>query len=635
MALLRRVGPLPGSANWTHQYADAANTCVSKDTRVKLPLGLLWFGGVSNAKILPRHGHGPSEQVVDGRLYIEGPDIVRALDVYTGRLLWEADLPGVGKVYDNQSHQPGASSLGSNYVSVSDGIYVTYGKECIRLDPATGKRMSTFKLPARDGASQTPAWGCISVWEDLLIAGAAPVIFSGKKKPGEAMNWDATSSKRLVVMDRNSGDVRWTTEATYSFRHNAICAGGGKVFCIDRYPDRVVKKMRLRGKTPSAKPMLLAYDVRKGTEVWSTTENVFGTWLGYSEAHDFLLQAGRGSRDMLPYEPADRMIVHRGKDGSVAWNEGHGYRGPCMLHGDTIITQAGAVNLLTGKKLVRQNPLTGAEMPWRYSRNYGCGTAVASEHLVTFRSAAAGYFDLPRLGGTGNLGGFKSGCTSNLIPANGVLNAPDYTRTCTCSYQNQCSLAFVHMPEVEVWTFNPFDVGDEPIKRVGINLGAPGDRVSDDGTLWLDSPSVGGRSPKVPIVVAPETARWFRRHSSSIEKDGLKWVAASGVEGLTEITLTLAKKPAGTRLYTVCLHFCEPKDAKPGERVFDVALQGKRVVPSMDIAKQAGGPNRPVVRTFKGVKVNGELRITLTPTQSATIRSAVLCGIQAVAEGGT
>ena len=57
--------------------------------------------------------------------------------------------------------------------------------------------------------------------------------------------------------------------------------------------------------------------------------------------------------------------------------------------------------------------------------------------------------------GTGNLGGFRSSCTSNLIPADGVLNAPDYTRTCVCAYQVQTSLAFVHMEDADSWTFNP------------------------------------------------------------------------------------------------------------------------------------------------------------------------------------
>ena len=89
--LVKKEGALPGSADWSHQYGDAGQSVVSKDNTVKAPLGLLWFGGPSNAKILPRHGHGPSPQVAGGRLFIEGADIIRAVDVYTGRLLWERE----------------------------------------------------------------------------------------------------------------------------------------------------------------------------------------------------------------------------------------------------------------------------------------------------------------------------------------------------------------------------------------------------------------------------------------------------------------------------------------------------------------------------------------------------------------
>ncbi|MEZ5948528.1 MAG: hypothetical protein R3C12_04755 [Planctomycetaceae bacterium] len=39
---------------------------------MKLPLGILWFGGSSHMDVLPRHGHGPPQQVVDGRLIIQG-----------------------------------------------------------------------------------------------------------------------------------------------------------------------------------------------------------------------------------------------------------------------------------------------------------------------------------------------------------------------------------------------------------------------------------------------------------------------------------------------------------------------------------------------------------------------------------
>ena len=40
-----------------------------------------------------------------------------------------------------------------------------------------------------------------------------------------------------------------------------------------------------------------------------------------------------------------------------------------------------------------------------------------------------------------------------------------------------------------------------------MNFGAPGDRRSPDGTLWLEYPSVGGKSPDVPIYLW--SARFF------------------------------------------------------------------------------------------------------------------------------
>ena len=142
---------MPGSADWTHEHADAANTRVSKDRLVKAPLGLLWFGGPPHDGMLPRHGHGPQPQVIDGRIIAEGVDRFRALDVYTGRLLWETPLPGVGAAYDNDYHQAGANAGGANYVSTADGIYIAYGKVCVRLDPATGKRSGRVPLA---GAAQ-------------------------------------------------------------------------------------------------------------------------------------------------------------------------------------------------------------------------------------------------------------------------------------------------------------------------------------------------------------------------------------------------------------------------------------------------------------------------------------------------
>jgi len=623
--LLARSGALPGSADWTHQYADAANTVVSKDSRVRLPLGMLWFGGSSNTTILPRHGHGPSEQVIDGRLFIEGPDTIRAMDVYTGRMLWQVELPDIGAPYDNTSHQPGANARGSNYVSVSDGIYVAYGERCLRLDPVTGSQLAEFSLPIPEGHTKAPAFGYLAVWEDLLISGSGPMVFD-EEILGLTLN--AIASKRVVALDRYSGEALWSTEADVAFRHNAIAVAAGKVFCLDRATDALIEKMERRGMTPPAAHRLLAIDARTGEAIWTNTDCAFGTWLGYSEEHGLLVQAGRSSRDMLTDEVRDRMAALRGADGSVAWDHSVEYSGPLMIHGDTIIAQEQGFSLVTGERLLKTQPITGVDAPWQWTRNHGCNSAIASVNLVLFRSAAAGFFDLERYGGTGNFGGYRSSCTSNLIAANGVLNSPDYTRTCTCSYQNQTSLALVHHPDTEMWTFNNLDLGDAPVARLGLNLGAPGDRMAEDGTLWIEYPYVGGPTPKVPVSVEPDGIQWIRRHSVRMAGDGLKWVGASFGKGITALRVTLGGADPKVHTYTVRLYFAEPDDLDAGERVFDVAVQGKAAVSALDIVAEAGGPMRTIVKQFDGVEVQRDLAIDLSPGKGAP----VLSGIEMIAD---
>ena len=626
LGLLERLGPLPGAGSWTHQYADVGNSSVSRDTRIRAPLGLLWFGGSSNKKILPRHGHGPTEQVVGGRLFIEGPNLIRAVDVYTGRVLWEKTLPGVGEVFNYTGHQPGANATGSNYVSVEDGVYVAYLSKCVRLDPNTGKILGQFPLPPLLNGRR-PQWGYIGVWDDLLIAGAAPLAIEGKRVGSQTH--DGTTSRWLVVMDRYNGRVLWTREARYAFRHNAISVGNGQLYTIDRLPDTIVQLMARRGRKPSGSPQLLALDARTGQETWSTTQNIFGTWLGYSEEHDLLLHCGRPARDMLIDEPSQRMITYRGDTGGVVWDKLISYDGPCLLSDTTIFTQSAAFSLLTGEVINRTNPLTGLEEPWQFTRNYGCNPVFASRHLLTFRSAAAGFFDLAGDSGTGNLGGFRSSCTSNLICADGVLNAPDYTRTCNCSYQNQASLALVHMPGLEMWTFNTLNTGTRPIQRMGLNLGAPGDRKAADGTLWLEYPVVGGPSPTVTVQTQPETPEWYTGHSSRFQvgpQGGSTWVGASGGKGIQRLSISLP----GRQRYTIRLHFAEPEALKPGQRRFQVIVQGKVAVQSLDVVARAGGPRRTLVQTVANVEVDEQLEIQLQAAQGSL--PPILSGVELVVE---
>ncbi|HCO92974.1 MAG TPA: hypothetical protein DIU00_03330 [Phycisphaerales bacterium] len=857
---LTRVGPLPDSADWTHQYGDAANTVMSYDKSVKAPLGLLWFGGPSNDKILPRHGHGPSPQVVGGRLFIEGRNMIRAVDVYTGRLLWERQFEDLGKFYDNTSHQPGANEIGSNYVTVSDAVYIVYGDKIHVLDPATGTTTKEFSMPGQD----KPNFGSLAVWEDLLLATCSPLhvplmdgtgrvtlprdskpiigkgsnwkYLAGTHPPSgwtqmefddvkwptapagfgyseddikttlknmmnrysvvylrkpfslpepdriselglvvkyddafiaylngieilrvgveggsgrrvsdvekhDADNWEyfkidnhatflrkganvlaieghnekasssdfylhpylvavssgkpsiartagnfslnnitgvtlnanySSGSKMLVAMDRHTGKIQWQRIAEHSFRHNAIAMAAGKVFCIDGISDAKLATLKRRGLNFDDKHTLYALDARTGDMIWQANEGVFGTWLAYSTEYDVLLEAGSRSGDRAEDEVDRGMTVYRGSDSKILWRTDDRYKGPPIIYHDRIITQTGGgsgsaaaeakvFNLLNGKIVMREHPMSGETIPWTWIRFKGCNTAIASENLLTFRSASGAFVDLTKGQGTASIGGFKSGCTSNLIIANGVMNAPDYTRTCVCSYQNQASLALIHMPEVAYWTFDYYLKPSEPtpVKQVGINFGAPGNRYTENGTLWLEFPSVGGPSPDIPIRTKATNPRWYRHHSSRAE-DKENWITASGGTGLQEIAIRMFIQPGRNpssvnafdkhiekiptwseeqikgaferpKPYTVRLYFSETEEIEIGRRLFNVSIQGKLVLEAFDIVREAGGINRPLVKEFKGINVKDDLRVKLTPAKESQI-DPLLCGIEIIAE---
>jgi hypothetical protein len=713
LSVLRRVGPLPGAGEWTHQYGNGAQTGVSQDRLVKAPLGLLWFGGLSHEGVLPRHGHGPAPQVAGGRLVIEGADFLRCVDVYTGRLLWQKDLPQLGAYHNVTAHFSGASEVGSNYVTTAERVYVVYGTQLLELDAETGEtlfdfsRLNTSELSSGD-------WGFLAVHDKLLVATAAPVSirpirpspiqlalsllpearlpiqlqtvyrhFSGgipeiastetalKSKwsqrfpisrfvdwsPFQALLRDAayfqsrmasllgppnnaaevppaaharhqllperhitseryaSSSRRLVVFDRVERKLLWKRDARYGFRHNNIALGRRSVFCIDGLSQAKRYALARRGAAFDYQPTLYALNARTGQVSWSNQDRNLGTFLNYSTENDLLIQAGSKYRDRAVDESGRGMTAYRGADGAVIWSRPElEYGGPCLLRRDTIITNGNggfALDILTGQQ-------TG----WKYTRAYGCNTAIGSKHLLTFRSGAAGFCDLLHDAGTGNLGGFRSSCTNNLIPADGVLSAPDYTRTCTCSYQNQASLALIHMPEAEYWTFGAQLTGG----RLGINFGAPGDRRSRDGTLWLDYPSVGGATEriikKLKVDADSEPLQTFRQHASAVLQGDLKWVASSGIRGLRRIVLPVQRK----KRYVVRLVFLEPDRVSVGDRVFDISVAGE-TVSGFDIVRAAQGTGRQVTREFS-VRASGKtIEVRLTPRSD---RPPVLCGIELI-----
>jgi hypothetical protein len=272
----------------------------------------------------------------------------------------------------------------------------------------------------------------------------------------------------------------------------------------------------------------------------------------------------------------------------------------------------------------RINPLTGEKEPRTFPKSYGCDGGLDYGHLYTMRSATASYYDKRIESGTINLSGPRSGCTNSIIPANGVLNVPYYYEGCTCSYPLPMAMALVSMPQTyEQWTsWGTMPPGklNGKVRRVGLNFGAPGDRVTESGTLWLDFPSVGGPSPVLPVNVLPEKITYRYHHSLRVEGgQGWPWIAASLAEGIETIRINGLTKG----IYVLRLTFLEPDQVKPGERIFDVMHKGKKLLSKYDVANAAGGSMRAKTESFTGIKLENSLVLKLRSIRGKPIISGL------------
>jgi outer membrane protein assembly factor BamB len=157
-------GPLEGAGSWTHLYANPANTACSDDRFVKCPLGVLWFGDPGPEKMVERHARAAGPVSLDGRLFVQGENVVMAYDAYNGSILWQRQIPGAVRVR--------ADADGSNLAVTKRGLFVAVGSECLRLDLATGETLQTYKVPSSpDGSPRR--WGYLASVGNVLLGSTA------------------------------------------------------------------------------------------------------------------------------------------------------------------------------------------------------------------------------------------------------------------------------------------------------------------------------------------------------------------------------------------------------------------------------------------------------------------------------
>lgn len=420
-------GPLAGAGSWTHQYADPANTCCSSDTQVGGALKMLWYRD-SDLDGPSRHGRGPAPLFYEGRLFAEGLNALRAADAYNGRRLWEYELPGVLKHY-NAEHLVGTAATQSNYCVGPDGLFVRVGTRCLRIDPATGKKLAELEAPQRSADRPAP-WGYLAHENGLVFGSLSDTRHLVRYAYGKSdMSGLYSESTALFALDARTGAHRWTFDARDSLRHNAIAIGAGKVYLIDR---PLAVKDRADGDKTAPHPSgeLVALDAASGRVLWRKPQEAFGTTLALSTAHDVLLMSYQPTRFKLLSEIGGRLAAFKASTGERLWDSAATYVTRPVITDRTVYAQGGSWDLLTGES-----------SPFLTKRSYGCGQITASASLLLFRSATLAYFDLASPRGVTDYGGLRPGCWINAIPAGGLVLVPDGTSGCKCSYLNQAWVA--------------------------------------------------------------------------------------------------------------------------------------------------------------------------------------------------
>lgn len=604
---IAKVGAIPGAADWTHEYGDPSNTLMSKDQLVKAPFGVLWFGGAASHGELfyNRHYWGPGLTVVNGRMVVQGPKLLASIDIYTGELLWKKEVrDGSGPGRRGTFFEKGKP--GYHFVVSEDAIYLVYHDVCLVIDPETGETRSELRMPIAGDQ-----WGKVRIWKDTLIVAVFRETETGQLP------------KAVRGLNRHTGEILWTKDAVGSFP--LIAVGGDSVYCFDGFLPGFYDAWKRKGVTPKSEGIrsLRAFDVATGDEKWTRTADRVATWMAYSPDHNILVVSNKEGFDAI-----------NGKDGGDLWKKlltAPGFGGhpenvwdKVIVSGDKIIDQRGpgkSYDIKTGEPLTYLNPISFEQEEWGFTKTgHHCNYAIASPHLLTFRAGTAGFFDRAT-NTTGRLDGFRSGCRNSLIPAGGVLNAPNYAHGCSCNYNLFTSLALVHLPSADLWTYSAYESPKDAVVNIGINLGAPGDRVADDGTLWLEHPAASDPSPKVKIETTG-SSKPFRIHSNQMTGED-RWIGGSGAEGLSNLNVTVQKIPV-EKSYDVRLYFSEPHLSEAGLRKFDVTLQGQVVIKDLDPFAAAGGARRVFVKEIKNVRAEkGTLNIELSASVGKTLLSGV------------
>lgn len=657
-------GLLPGAGDWTHQYGNPANTAVSKDTRVKGGLGVLWFGDPGPDQMVNRHDGAVGPLSVGGKLIVQGEWSIMAYDAYNGLFLWKHENPEAIRTGVFQNQNP------ANVAASDSHVFHFVGDQCLQLDIETGETVAVHRLPESldDGRYQ---WGYLAV-QDGILFGAATVrteLESRRQRRGRRTE-DATD--HLFAIDVASGQHLWTHEGKH-ISHHTIAIGPEEMFFIDssitsEQRDAILRQdkselAKLEGKEREvAEDRLKKADIRKavalaarsGEVLWSEAVDVTdcsdigigGGKLTLIYQDGVLLLGGANANGHYWKQFIDgefsrrRLVALQADDGYQLWARDANYKNRPIILGNKVLAEPWIYDLHSGAQLTQNHPVTDEEVPWSLMRTgHHCGMFTGCDSgMLLFRSGDTAFFDLETESGTRHFAGHRMGCWINAIPAGGLVMIPEASAGCVCQFSIASTIVMEPREPRRQWAIHSATGSKLSVKQMFVNFGAPGDRRDDQGNLWLAFPRPKPyKETSIEIELdlqtdfAGSTRYWSVRDvDQPLPAAPSPWLYASGSENLNRLSVPLRSEDDAAATYEVTLHLLHA-DAASADADIASQVQFSGNVLSVAAADVAGeGADQSSSPTPRGtilvatVQVDKDLQIELAGDESAP----QLCAIQ-------
>lgn len=433
--VLLRKTLLPGSEGWTHEAGGPANTFSSAEELVSWPLATLWYSGDIDRFFTPpghfQHERHPYPLVTKGRMFIITYEDLHAIDIYTGRYLWKAQMPKTPWVEDRyKDSRVYGRPVDRNYVATDDSVYVILEDEIHVYSAEDGSKTNVLRFPEGIGKEVfQPRWTEVRIDGDLLYA---------------------VLDDTLVALNRHTGNLAWKRKSTLGSTTFAI--GNDRVIGLDY----VGTEIGGRGQPGTTRGPMFVLDASTGELIWSA-EVQYDTvpkhnvdhvrpWMvppnpeiAYNAKHKLIVLTAR----------RNSVHVYRAEDGELVWEKA-GRAGNFQRTYSPVVTDDHLVlseyNGFFGYVLDVQ---TGEEHEMAgIPRPRTCARIIGNNNLLVYRDAATELYDITSRRMIG-LNSVRSGCTTSFIPAGGVLTAPMLGHGCVCNYPMFASQALYHTEALE------------------------------------------------------------------------------------------------------------------------------------------------------------------------------------------